>query len=351
MTFEVDAEVLSRGFDARITVAEGETVALLGPNGAGKSTLLGLAAGLIAPDRGRATLGGRVLLDVGSSGRQVVLPAWRRGVSLLAQEALLFPHLTVRENVAFGPRSTGASRAEARRSADAWLERVDATDLARRRPAELSGGQAQRVAVARALATEPELLLLDEPLAALDVSVAPAIRRLLREVLQHRTAIVVTHDVLDAYTLADRIVVLEAGRVVDAGPARAVLDRPTTPFAAGLAGLNLLVGTADADGAVVLDDGQRLSARSAGALEPGAAAALAVRPSAVRVLALADPGHHDNTITATVSDVEPRGDVVRIRAGRIAADVTPAEAADLDLQPATAVHFVFSAEDALAYPV
>lgn len=351
MTFELDAQVLARGFDARITVAEGETVALLGPNGAGKSTLLGLAAGLLAPDRGRATLGGRVLVDVGPGGRRVVLPAWRRGVSLLAQDALLFPHLTVRENVAFGPRSAGASRAASRRAGDAWLERVDATDLAGRRPAELSGGQAQRVAVARALATEPELLLLDEPLAALDVSVAPAIRRLLRDVLQDRTAIVVTHDVLDAYTLADRVVVLEAGRVVDAGPTRAVLDQPTTPFAAGLAGLNLLLGTAAVGGAIVLDDGQRLVARTVGGLEPGAAAGLAVRPAAVRVLTQPGDRRDDNELSGTVSDVEPRGDVVRIRAGGIAADVTPAQAADLDLQPGAAVRFAFSAEDALAYIV
>jgi molybdate transport system ATP-binding protein len=350
VTFELQAEVVSRGFDAGITVAEGETVALLGPNGAGKSTLLGLAAGLIAPDRGRVTLGGRVLVDVGAAGRRVVLPAWRRGVSLLAQDALLFPHLSVRENVAFGPRSAGASRIASRRTADVWLDRVDATDLAGRRPSELSGGQAQRVAVARALATEPELLLLDEPLAALDASVAPAIRRLLRDVLRDRTAIVVTHDVLDAYTLADRVVVLEGGRVVDAGATRAVLDRPVTPFAAGLAGLNLLVGVV-ASGAVVLDDGQRLVARSVGPLEPGAAAGVAVRPSSVRVLTSSEVGKDDNVFGGTVSDVEPRGDVVRIRAGRIAADVTPAEAADLDLQPGAAVRLAFTTEDALAYPV
>lgn len=351
MTFELAAKVGVRGFEAEITVADGETVAILGPNGAGKSTLLNLTAGLLSPDRGRATLGGRVLFDAEPGRRRVALPAWKRGVSMLAQDALLFPHLSVRENVAFGPRSTGSSRADARNRADAWLERVDAAELAERRPAELSGGQAQRVAVARALATEPELLLLDEPMAALDVSVAPAIRRMLREVLRDRTAIIVTHDVLDAYTLADRVVVLEAGRVVDAGPTRAVLDRPATPFAAGLAGLNLLMGTAVSGGTIELDDGQRLVARSAQGLEPGAAAALAVRPSAVRVLAPTIPGRHDNTITATVSDVEPRGDVVRIRAGRIAADVTPAEAADLDLQPGAVARFAFSAEDSVAYPV
>jgi molybdate transport system ATP-binding protein len=353
VTFAFDALVSARDVEAEFSVADGETVAILGPNGAGKSTILNVVAGLIGPDRGRVTLGGRVLVDVGSAGRRVVLPPWSRGVSMLAQDALLFPHLTVRDNVAFGPRSTGASRAGARRRADEWLERVDAADLGRRRPSDLSGGQAQRVAVARALATEPELLLLDEPLAALDVSVAPAVRRMLRDVLGDRTAIIVTHDVLDAYTLADRVVILERGRIVDSGATRDVLDRPATPFAAGLAGLNLLLGRGDGAGGVVLADGRRVSGRAASAVPLGAPAGFSIRPGAVAVRS--DRPHDlapgDTAMAGAVTDLEPRGDVVRVRTPDLAADVSPRDVAALDLQPGSRVWFVVAAADGLVYPL
>jgi molybdate transport system ATP-binding protein len=271
---------------------------------------------------------------------------------MLAQDALLFPHLSARDNVAFGPRSAGVAPREAARRADDWLARVDATELADRRPAQLSGGQAQRIAVARALAAGPDLLLLDEPMAALDVSVAPALRRTLRDVLADRTAVVVTHDVLDAFTLADRVVVLEGGRVVDAGPTRAVLERPSTPFAAGLAGLDLLIGTAHGGG-VRLEDGTQLTARSADGLPAGAAAAVAVRPSAVRVTTgtLSSPTSSENVLDVVVTDLEPRGDVVRVRAGEVSADVPPGVVAGLDLVPGSAVRFSFDAGDAVAYLV
>lgn len=214
-----------------------------------------MLAGLLVPDAGRATLNGRVLFDLAARGPSRWRPPHDRGVALLAQDALLFPHLSARDNVAFGPRSSGASRATAGARADEWLARVGASDLAARRPAQLSGGQAQRIAVARALAAEPALLLLDEPMAALDVSVAPALRRLLREVLADRTAVIVTHDVLDAYTLAGRVIVLERGRIVDAGPTRAVLDRPTTPFTANLVALDLLTGAAHGGTGLLTDSG------------------------------------------------------------------------------------------------
>ncbi|MET4051577.1 molybdate transport system ATP-binding protein [Frigoribacterium sp. PvP054] len=357
MTLEFAAVVGSRGFDVELTVAEGETLAVLGPNGAGKSTVLDLVAGLVRPDRGTARLGDRVLFDVDGRGRGPALRPHERGVALLAQDALLFPHLSARDNVAFGPRSAGLSRREATRRADDWLARVDATALAGRRPTQLSGGQAQRIAVARALAADPDLLLLDEPMAALDVSVAPALRRTLRDVLADRTAIVVTHDVLDAFMLADRVVVLDAGRVVDAGPTRAVLERPTTPFAAGLAALNLLTGTVTRRGGVLLDDGSVVSARPASdvatRLEFGTAAAVAVRPAAVRVATGAPvaPTPGSNVLDVVVSDLEPRGDLVRVRAGDVSADVLPGVVAALDLVPGTPVRFSFDADDAVAYPL
>lgn len=229
------AVLAGRGLDVAFAVAEGETVALLGSNGAGKSTVVQILAGLLRPDHGRATLAGRVLFDAGTW-----LPPHTRGTALLAQEPLLFPHLSVRDNVAFGPRSAGATRAASRLLADEWLAQAEVADLADRRPAELSGGQAQRVAVARALAAHPSLLLLDEPMTALDVAAVPAQRMLLHRVLADRTVILVTHDPLDALALADRVVVLDDGRIVETGPTRAVFARPGTDFTRALTfGLDL----------------------------------------------------------------------------------------------------------------
>ncbi len=354
MTLEFAATVQERGFTVELAVGEGETVAVLGPNGAGKSTLLGLIAGLLEPDSGRATLGDRTLFDIAATGRGRRLRPHERGVSLLAQDALLFPHLSALQNVAFGPRSAGMARAAAHERAMTWLERVDAAPLAARKPAQLSGGQAQRIAVARALASEPALLLLDEPLAALDVSVAPAVRRLLRDVLADRTAIIVTHDVLDAYTLADRVVVMEAGRVVDVGPTREVLDRPTTPFAAGLAALNLLTGVSTATG-ITSDGGQAVLARFAHPLDAGTRAGVSVRPAQVSLTAQAPLGLPTGAaagvtvLPGTVTDLEPRGDVIRVRSADFAADVPPGRVAELDLAPGVPVWFRFAAADAIAY--
>jgi ABC-type sulfate/molybdate transport systems ATPase subunit len=230
VSLDVHAVVEPGRLDVRFSVAAGETLAVLGPNGAGKSTLLDVLAGLLRPDSGHVLLEGMTLVSAGGGERDIFTAPHARGVGLLAQEALLFPHLSVRDNVAFGPRSAGRSTLEAREIADRWLDRVDATGLADRRPRRLSGGQAQRVAVARALATEPRLLLLDEPFGALDAGVAPAMRRLLAEVLGGRTVVLVTHDPLDALALADRVIVLDGGRIVEEGPTREVLLNPRTEF-------------------------------------------------------------------------------------------------------------------------
>jgi ABC-type sulfate/molybdate transport systems ATPase subunit len=224
VSLDVHAVVEPGRLDVRFSVAAGETLAVLGPNGAGKSTLLDVLAGLLRPDSGHVLLEGMTLVSAGGGERDIFTAPHARGVGLLAQEALLFPHLSVRDNVAFGPRSAGRSTLEAREIADRWLDRVDATGLADRR------GQAQRVAVARALATEPRLLLLDEPFGALDAGVAPAMRRLLAEVLGGRTVVLVTHDPLDALALADRVIVLDGGRIVEEGPTREVLLNPRTEF-------------------------------------------------------------------------------------------------------------------------
>jgi molybdate transport system ATP-binding protein len=342
-----DARITARGFDVSLKVGAGETIAILGPNGAGKSTLLGLIAGLITPGDGTATLSGRTLFD---TGERVLVPPHARGVSLLAQEALLFPHLSVLDNVAFGPRSAGSGARESRATARAWLDEVDAADLAARRPATLSGGQAQRVAVARALAADPELLLLDEPFSALDVSAAPALRRLLRRVHTDRTVILVTHDVLDALMLADRVLVMRDGHVVEQGPTRRVLTQPRTRFTADLAGLNLLTGTRTATGLRVDAAGELLANDDPTApVAVGEPAALAVRPSSVTVSTTRPAGPGGNVLEGSILDLEPHGDVIRVRSERIAADVTPQAIVDGDLAPGLTAYFGFDPSAATLY--
>ncbi|TKV29890.1 ATP-binding cassette domain-containing protein [Arthrobacter sp. NamB2] len=347
MSLTFAATVADRGFDVAFELEAGETLAVLGPNGAGKSTLLGLLAGLLAPTAGRAELNGRLLFDV-AEGRRVLTEPRHRGVALLAQEALLFPHLTALDNVAFGPRSRGERRRASRSTARRWLERVGVTDLAARRPAELSGGQAQRVAVARALAADPFLLLLDEPLAALDVTVAPALRVLLRDVLAHRSAIIVTHDPLDAFLLADRVLILESGRVVEAGRTRDVLTRPVTAFGARLAGLNLVAGEVTATG---FRAGNGLEVPVGEGTPEGPRLALAVRPA--RVAVARAPGEEPgwSWIRAVVDDAEHRGDTVRVHAAGLSADVTPADVVELGIEPGAEVFLGLRHHDAVVYPV
>lgn len=234
----------SWSLDVPLLVPAGQIVAVLGPNGAGKSTLLAVLAGTITPSAGHVRLDGRTLVE-GSTW----VPPERRRVGLLGQDPLLFPHLSALENVAFGPRAQGVPQSDARRIAADWLGRMGLAELTHRRPAQLSGGQQQRVALARALAARPDLLLLDEPLAALDTGAAQEMRQLLRTHLRESgaTAILVTHDVLDAATVADSLLVLEDGAVADSGPVPQVLAAPRTAFSAQFAGLNLVVGTAVGD--------------------------------------------------------------------------------------------------------
>jgi molybdate transport system ATP-binding protein len=342
--------VADRGVEAALDVADGETVALLGPNGSGKSTVLGVLAGLVRPTSGRVVLDEEVLTDVspGRPGRMTAPHA--RGTALLGQDALLFPHLDALENVAFGPRSRGASRSTARAEAQRWLDDVGVGDLAARRPRQLSGGQAQRVALARALAAQPRMLLLDEPMAALDVAVQPALRQVLRRLLADRTAIIVTHDPLDALLLGDRVVVLESGRVVEEGPSTQVLARPRSGFAARLAGLNVVRGTWR--GGAVHGEGMVVHGLVEGeAPVDGAPAIAAFRPQAVAVYREDVHGSPRNTFPVTVTEVEPRADLVRVHAGDLAADVTVQAAADLELAAGSRVTFAVKATEVAVYGI
>ncbi len=346
---QVKARLVQRDVEFDVSVADGQVLAVLGPNGAGKSTLLQLIAGLVRPDDGRIELGETVVTDTRAG---TFVPAHDRGVAMLSQRAMLFPHMSVAANVAYAPRCAGQSRAEARATAQRWLAAVGAEELAHRRPAQLSGGQAQRVAIARALAAEPRLLLLDEPMAALDVTAAPALRRLLREILRQpeRTAIIVTHDLLDALAIADKVAVIENGRVAESGPARTVLTAPRSDFAARIAGINLVAG-------VVVEPGLLRTAWASGIsgigdVAPGTNAIALFRPTAVAVHIDAPHGSPRNVIPVTIAEIDVHGTVVRVRGTDqpdggtgLAADITAAAAADLSLVPGMTVHFVVKTQE------
>jgi molybdate transport system ATP-binding protein len=229
--------------NVELAIASCEVVAVLGPNGAGKTTVLRALAGLERLDQGVITIDGRQV-DHPATGSFV--PPEKRPVGMVMQDYLLFPHLSLLENVAFGPRSQGTPRAPAREQAQHWLDRVKVGELSHRKPRAVSGGQAQRAALARALATEPRLLLLDEPFAALDVGSRIVMRRDLRTHLSEfeGATVVVTHDALDVLALADRVVVLEGGSVAQAGTYDEITTRPRSSYVADLLGVNLFHGDA-----------------------------------------------------------------------------------------------------------
>lgn len=350
----VHAAVASRGVGVDLDVPAGTVTAVVGPNGSGKSTLLHLVAGLVAPTSGTVRIGGREVAAA-STGTVRVDPVHRRHVALLTQRPALFPHLDVLANVMFGPLAAGTPRPEARVRARSELEAVGCAGFASRRPHQLSGGQAQRVAIARALATDPEVVLLDEPLAGLDIAVAAEVRHALAARLRGHTALLVTHEVLDIWTIAEQMAVLEDGRVAAIGLASDLLTRPTTGFTARLGGVNLLTGTAvDAD-TLELAPGVRLRGLADPEQAPhvGLEALASVPPEAVS-LHLAEPGGSPrNVLAAAVTGIEPRGQVVRVHldlAGHgLAADLTAQSVAELALRPGTAVRAAIKATQVRLY--
>jgi molybdate transport system ATP-binding protein len=338
--------VVDRGgfrLDVALAVAPGEVVALLGPNGAGKTTALRALAGLTPLTGGHLRLDGTDLDRV---------PPESRPVGVVFQDYLLFPHLTALDNVAFGPRCRGATRAEARAQAAAWLDRLGLADHAGARPRRLSGGQAQRVALARALATRPRLLLLDEPLAALDARTRLEVRAQLRRHLAdfEAVAVLVTHDPLDAMVLADRLVVVEHGRVVQEGTPSDIARHPRTDYIAQLVGLNLYRGEADGH-TVQLADGpcltttELLSGPVFVAFPPGAVTLHRSRPTGSSAR---------NLWRCEVAGLETHGDQIRADlTGELplAADLTTVAAAELDLHPGVEVWATVKAAQTHAYPV
>lgn len=353
--------------EAALRVDRGEVLAVLGPNGSGKSTLLATIAGHLAPTSGAVRLGERELARAGYDGRAAVsTPVDRRRIGLLGQEPLLFRHLSVLENVAFGPRSQGRRAAEARAEARDWLARVGAAEFAERRPAQLSGGQQQRVAIARTLAARPELLLLDEPFAALDVPTAATMRRLLGELCAETATptVLVTHDPLDAIVLASRAAVLHDGRIAQLGPVAEVLGHPATPFVAALAGVNLAIGAARPDGGVEIAgaDGARLVLVPAVGLavggsegpSAGRSASAVFSPGAVHVAPVheGDAGASGavvpNRWLGTVALLQPAPGGVRLTTvehPELAVDLPGAAAVALDLRPGARFAFRIAPEE------
>jgi molybdate transport system ATP-binding protein len=332
---------------AELDIEPDETVAIVGPNGAGKTTLLRALAGLVPLDRGRVTLDGVVLEDAGTADR---LPPEARSVGVVAQDHALFPHLTALDNVAFGLRSRGRRRTEARRVAGEWLERVGLAELADHRPDRLSGGQAQRVALARALAVDPKVLLLDEPLAALDATTRLVIRRELRRHLEGFAGprLVVTHDPVDAMTLADRLVVLEQGRVVQEGAPGEIAGRPRSSYVADLVGVNLLRGTAAGE-TVTLDGGGGLTVPDAGA----GPVLVVLHPRAVALHRRAPDGTPRNVWEGTVAYVDREGARARVTVdGRppVVAEVTAQAVDELELIAGRPVWVAVKATEVTVYP-
>ncbi len=358
------ARVAQRGLDVEFSVAAGEVLAVLGPNGAGKSTTVAVIAGLLRADDAVVRVGNRTLTD---TDRGVCVPVHDRRIGVLMQDPLLFPHLTAIGNVTFAARRH-ADRSEARPRARRWLAEVGADDLADRAPDELSGGQAQLVALARALAAEPEVLLLDEPLAGLDVAGAATARSVLRRVLaaESRTALLITHDLIDVLTLADRVLVLEAGKVVESGRVADVLVAPRSDFGARIAGVNLVRGRmvgpgtlCDAAGmnwhGVIAAEDSGSPAREPITMRQECVAVFA--PAGVAVYREQPHGSPRNSVRVRIAALETTGGVVRVRAAAqadgaagLSADVTPESVAEMRLQVGEQVWFTVKTQAVGIHP-
>jgi molybdate transport system ATP-binding protein len=297
-------------------------------------------AGLQPIDRGRITLDGEVLDDPGAD--TFVAPNHRQ-IGVVFQDRLLFDHMRVGENVAFGLRSRGMSRADARAKASSWLDRMGLSNLADARPAELSGGQAQRVALARALAFDPRLLLLDEPFAALDAKTRVEVKRDIRDHLATLDIprIIVTHDPVEAITLGDRIVVLEDGRVTQQGTPDEIRAHPRSHYVADFLGVNLVRGVLR-DGTLTLDDGVLIAVVD----DIRGPVTATIHPNAITLSRGRPESSARNAWATTVDHVDDEGDRVRVRvAGPIplTVEITPAARRDLAITAGSSIWVSFKA--------
>lgn len=345
---EVSLSLGALQLEAAVGVERGETVVLAGRNGAGKTTFLRALAGLLPLRQGKIVLDDDVLEDTSIRRR---LPAELRPIGFVFQDYLLFEHMSVLDNVAFGLRARRVARADARRTAREWLERVKLESYATARPSALSGGQAQRVALARALATTPRLLLLDEPLAALDATARVSVRH---ELIGHLrkfegVRLVVTHDPVEAVLLGQRIVVMEDGRVVQSGTVRELRERPRTPYVADLLGLNLWRGRTRSGGVVRLESGAELIVPT----PPAGEVLVSVHPRAVALYPQRPAGSPRNVWQGTVTSVETSHDLSRVRVSGsipVTALVTGPSVAELGLVPGAGIWVAIKATEISVYP-
>jgi len=341
--------------DVALEAPEGATLVVVGESGAGKTTLLRLLAGLDRPDAGRIAVGERVYCDPAAG---IEIPAWEREIAYVTQDYALFPHLTVRENVAFGLRARGIPRRDARVRADAALERLGVAGLGRRRPAELSGGQQQRVALARATVTGPRLLLLDEPLSALDPGTRRAVRGELRSLLAGLAGVTVfvTHSPLDATVFGDTIAVIEDGRLTQVGARDELLRHPRSAYVATLLGVNLLQGSVvsrDAGGVAHV----RTADGTLAVADPGVDGDVwvTVHPQEITLYAQPPAGSAQNVFRGPVVEIVPEppaGDRVRVALGTsppLVAEVTRQAVASLGLREGVSVYAGFKATGVKAY--
>lgn len=343
---EVGLQLGTLSLQMQTSVAPGQVLAVLGPNGSGKTTMLRALAGLVPLTSGRVVLDDEVLEDP-SQGIRV--PAFDRPVGYVFQDYLLFPHLSVLENAAFGLRTRGVPKAAARKTATEWLEVVGLRSYAHSKPGALSGGQAQRVALARALAPGPRLLLLDEPLAALDAGTKLEVRRELSRHLSsfEGTTLLVTHNPLEAAALADRLLVLEGGEVVQEGTWAEVARQPRSRYVADLVGLNLLRGKGSPDG-IEVEKGGLLVLPSPVKGEVFAS----IHPRAVALHRTKPEGSPRNVWEGVISSLDLEGDRVRVSVDGpvpVVAEVSVQSVAELGLAAAERVWISVKATEIEVY--
>jgi molybdate transport system ATP-binding protein len=324
------------------TVPAGHTVALLGPNGAGKSTAVAAIAGLLPIDTGHIRLDG-TSLDYPPD--DVFVPADQRRIGVVFQDYLLFPHMSVLENVAFGLRSRGIGKDQALAAARDWLTRLGLSGLEDRKPDDLSGGQSQRVALARALVTEPDLLLLDEPLSALDVTTRTELRRALGEHLEEFQGprMLITHDPTEAFLLADEVHIIEQGEVTQAGTPDEIRLRPRTPYAADLAGSNFILAKADSGLVTVGDHVLHLAEQM-----PDGPLVLTIHPAAISIYPSRPEGSPRNTWETTIGRVERLGGRTRLLTTAplpLTVEVTTASFDDLRLETGSRIWVAIKATE------
>jgi molybdate transport system ATP-binding protein len=348
MTASLNAQFAAErdGFKFSIDVRgdKGDIIAIVGPNGSGKSSALHAIAGLVPISEGTISLNGRSLDD----GKRRV-PVDRRNCALVFQDHRLFPHMSVIDNVAYAPR-TRMKKAKARKVAQQWIDRLGLDELTKRNPQDLSGGQHQRIAIARALASDPDLLMLDEPLSALDVDATRVMRQFLKETLSSYDGVtlLVTHDPTDALALADKILVIESGKVSQSGSPTQIKEHPATRYVAEFVGINRLEGQAQGNHVLIHSGAEVTTAE-----QHEGPVALIIHPSAVALHASQPSGSPRNTFPGTITHMEEQAQRIRLTIDGplpIVAELTPGAVAALELKVSKPVWIAIKATEISVRP-